>query len=294
VTAIKAHAPAKVNLTLHVTGQRDDGYHLLDSLVVFMGEGDQLTATVSEDLTIAVTGPFADGVPTDGTNLIMRAAAALQSARGVTAGAAMTLEKNLPHAAGIGSGSSDAAATLNMLARLWDVAPLPNPAQEVLALGADVPVCLRAPVPVQMSGIGEVLIPVPTLPDCALVLVRPPIDVPTASVFRGLATKQGAPMTPLPQGMDFTGFVAWLVNQRNDLQAPALDIAPDIDTVLQMLDAMPDVALARMSGSGATCFALVENVATADQVAREVRAAHPDYWVSRGAVLAAPNASTKG
>jgi 4-diphosphocytidyl-2-C-methyl-D-erythritol kinase len=190
VTTIKANAPAKVNLTLHVTGQRDDGYHLLDSLVVFADITDQLSATSAPDLTLTVSGPFANGVPVDDTNLIMRAAKMLRNARGMTAGASMTLVKNLPHAAGIGSGSSDAAATIAMLAKLWGVAPLPADAAEVLALGADVPLCMHAPNPVRMSGIGEVLTPVQPWPTLALVLLRPPVECPRAQYSTGLRQKR--------------------------------------------------------------------------------------------------------
>lgn len=285
VTTIKAAAPAKINLTLHVTGRRADGYHLLDSLVVFAGVGDALAATGADDLALTVDGPFAAGVPTDRTNLILRAATALRKARGVTSGAALRLEKNLPHAAGIGSGSSDAAATLAMLADLWAVEPLPDHAPEVLALGADVPVCMRAPDPTRMSGIGEVLSPVPPLPDCALVLVRPPVSVPTASVFAGLATKNGNPMQALPDAAGFAQFVAWLSAQRNDLQASALAIAPPIAQALSRLSEMPDVALARMSGSGATCFGLVRDLAAANRVAGAIRATHPDWWVVAAPIL---------
>ena len=285
VTTTKASAPAKINLTLHVTGQRDDGYHLLDSLVVFADVADKLGASVSPDLTLRVSGPFADGVPVDHTNLMMRAANALRTASGVTVGAAMTLDKNLPHAAGIGSGSSDAAATILMLAKLWNVDPLRDDAPEVLALGADVPVCMRAPKAVRMSGIGEVLEPVPVLPSCALVLVRPSVDVPTGTVFDGLATKQGTAMSPVPEGMEFAEFADWLAAQRNDLQVPARAIAPVIDATIAALDALPDVAFAGMSGSGATCFALVKDLDAAHKVARVMQAAHPDWWIVPAAVL---------
>jgi len=285
VATIKASAPAKVNLTLHVTGQRDDGYHLLDSLVVFAGVADQLSATLAPDLRIAVSGPFAMGVPTDHRNLIMRAAAALRTVRGVTKGAALTLEKHLPHAAGIGSGSSDAATTLAMLAELWQVAPLPATAPEVVALGADVPVCIGAPRPVRMSGIGDVLSPVAGLPTCALVLVRPPVDVPTGPVFQGLASKDGQPMSELPEGLDYDGFVSWLIAQRNDLQAPAQAIAPEIADAIAKLKSLPAVSFAGMSGSGATCFALVKDMATARHVARIVQVAKMDWWVAPAELL---------
>lgn len=285
VTTIRANAPAKVNLTLHVTGQRDDGYHLLDSLVVFADVADHLTATPASDLTLNVTGPFAQGVPVDRTNLMMRAAEVLRAAFGITDGAAMTLEKYLPHAAGIGSGSSDAAATLGMLAKLWDVPLLPAEARQVLALGADVPVCMHAPSAVRMSGIGDVLSPLPALPDCALVLVRPPVDVPTGAVFNGLATKHGTPMSTLPEGLNFVDFVTWLAAQRNDLQAPAKVLAPQIATTIAALDALPDVAFAGMSGSGATCFALVQDLETARRVAGVMQTVHRDWWIVPAAVL---------
>lgn len=285
VATIKASAPAKVNLTLHVTGQRDDGYHLLDSLVVFAGVSDQLSASVAPDLRISVSGPFSTGVPTDHTNLMIRAAEALRAFRGVKQGAALTLEKHLPHAAGIGSGSSDAAATLSMLAELWSVAPLPATAAEVVALGADVPVCVDAPRPVRMSGIGDVLSPVAALPQCALVLVRPPVEVPTGAVFKGLATKEGAPMRHLSDGLDYEGFARWLAAQRNDLQAPAEAIAPEITKAIAKLKSLPAVTVAGMSGSGATCFALVKDMATARHVARIVQVAEMSWWVAPAEVL---------
>ncbi|MCK0095906.1 4-(cytidine 5'-diphospho)-2-C-methyl-D-erythritol kinase [Yoonia sp. F2084L] len=285
MATIKVSAPAKVNLTLHVTGQRDDGYHLLDSLVVFAGVADQLSASVAPDLRMTISGPFSTGVPIDHTNLMMRAAEALRTVRGVTQGAAMTLEKHLPHAAGIGSGSSDAAATLAMLAELWSVAPLPATAPEVVALGADVPVCVGAPKPVRMSGIGDVLSPVASLPPCALVLVRPPVDVPTGPVFEGLATKNGTPMAQLPDGLDFDAFARWLAAQRNDLQAPAEAIAPEITAAIAKLKSLPAVTVAGMSGSGATCFALVKDMATARHVARIVQVAEMGWWVAPAEVL---------
>ncbi len=285
VTKIKAFAPAKVNLTLHVTGQRDDGYHLLDSLVVFADVSDTLTAAPASDLLLSVGGPFSAGVPINETNLVQRAAEVLRASYGITDGAMLTLEKALPHAAGIGSGSSDAAATIKMLAELWGVDPLPHDAPQVVALGADVPVCLQAPAPVRMRGIGEVLSAVPELPPCALVLVRPPVDVPTGAVFDGLATKTGTGMDDLPAGLDFAGFAAWLARQRNDLQPPAMIIAPQIAQTIATLNAMSAVAFAGMSGSGATCFALVPDMDKAEGVAAVMQAAHPDWWIAPAAVL---------
>lgn len=282
---IKANAPAKVNLTLHVTGQRADGYHLLDSLVGFADVSDQLTATTAPDLRLTVSGPFSAGVPTDDSNLILRAARALQQARGVSGGAVLHLDKHLPHAAGIGSGSADAAAALTMLAELWKVAPLPPTAPEVVALGADVPVCLAAPRPIRMTGIGEVLSPVPRLPDCALVLVRPPVGVPTGPVFAGLDRRDGSPMTAMPERLDYDGFVDCLAAQRNDLQAPAEAIVPEVSDALARLRALPAVSLARMTGSGATCFGLVKDMATARHVARIIQVAEMGWWVAPAALM---------
>ncbi len=287
MTRLTATAPAKVNLTLHVTGQRDDGYHLLSSLVVFADLGDRLTVLPSPDLRLTVGGPFAAGVPVDDSNLVLRAAIALAQVRGVDRGAAIHLEKNLPHAAGLGGGSADAAATLSLLAQFWQVAPLPTDHPAVLALGADVPTCLAGPAPLHMTGIGDTLHPAPTLPDCALVLVNPRTDTPTPAVFKALTQKANADMDLLPAGLDLAGFADWLGDQRNDLLHPARGIAPDIDRVLDRLRRLPAVRAAGMSGSGATCWALVGDMAAARQTARVVQVAEMSWWVAPGAVLKA-------
>tara|TARA_R110002051_G_scaffold7035_7_gene33075 strand:- start:998 stop:1855 length:858 start_codon:yes stop_codon:yes gene_type:complete len=279
VNVVKGSAPAKLNLALHITGLRSDGYHLLDSLVVFAGIYDEITATAASDLQLSVNGPFAQGVPTDDSNLVLRAALALKAARGVQMGAHLVLEKNLPHAAGIGSGSSDAATTLAILAQLWDVDPLPANAPEVLALGADVPVCMQAQNPMRMAGIGDLLTICPALPTCALVLVNPRITVPTAAVFDGLASKRNPAMGSLHSGMTFDDFTAWLTDQRNDLAPPARQIAPEIDAAILKLKRMPKVAFAGMSGSGATCFGLVRNMADARDVARAIQVSEMNWWV---------------
>ena len=278
-------APAKVNLTLHVTGQRPDGYHLLDSLVVFADVGDQISATAAEGLSLTVTGPFAKGVPLDDSNLILRAARALRGARGVTKGATLRLNKMLPHAAGIGSGSSDAATTLRLLAGLWGVTPLDPDDPLVLGLGADVPVCLRAPHPARMAGIGGQLSAVPTLPHAALVLVNPRVAVPTAAVFKSLTHRDNPPMTPMPQAWDFGSFARWLNHQRNDLQPGAEALAPEITQALTKLRQLPGVAAAVMSGSGATCVGLVRDMGAARAAARAMQVAQMSWWVVPAALL---------
>ncbi len=281
----KGQAPAKINLTLHVTGQRDDGYHLLDSLVVFADVADQISVAPAPDLRVSVSGPFSEGVPTDHTNLVVRAADVLRKVRGVTAGAAITLEKHLPNAAGIGGGSSDAATVLSLLADLWNVPPLAANSPNVLALGADLPVCMAAPEPQRMTGIGEVLTPVKTLPDCAVVLVNPRVKVPTSGIFKGLSQRANPAMDPIPTGADFDGFAHWLGQQRNDLLPPARALTPEIDATLAKLNAMPNVKYASMSGSGATCFGLVRNMADARHVARAIQVSEMTWWVAPALVL---------
>lgn len=263
-------APAKVNLALHVTGQRADGYHLLDSLVVFTGLGDRVSVSPSDELSLSIGGDMAMGVPPGPENLVLRAATLLAPGHG----ARITLEKALPHAAGLGGGSSDAAATLRALSRLWDV-PLP-PVFEVLTLGADVPVCLST-APQRMAGIGEALSNAPLLPPLHAVLVNPRVAVPTGAVFAGLARKDNPAMAP-PDWDDFETFIHWLARQRNDLEAPALSVAPGIETALAALH-REDAHLARMSGSGATCFGLFETASAAQAAAASISAAQPDWWV---------------
>ncbi|WP_423222132.1 4-(cytidine 5'-diphospho)-2-C-methyl-D-erythritol kinase [Limimaricola pyoseonensis] len=281
----KGLAPAKVNLALHVTGRRAGGYHLLDSLVVFAGVGDQLTALPANDLALEVEGPFSAGVPLDERNSVLRAAYALRQARDVTQGARLKLTKTLPHAAGIGSGSSDAAATIRLLSEFWGVEPLAPDAPEVLELGADVPVCLSAPTPMRMTGIGEVLDPAPALPACGLVLVNPGVEVPTAEVFGKLERSENGPMDDLPAGLDYAGFLGWLKAQRNDLQDPAEAITPEIGRALARLRRMPGVDLALMSGSGATCVGLTRDMGRARQVARAIQLSEMGWWVAPAPLL---------
>ncbi|WP_341211763.1 4-(cytidine 5'-diphospho)-2-C-methyl-D-erythritol kinase [uncultured Limimaricola sp.] len=281
----KGLAPAKINLALHVTGLRAGGYHLLDSLVAFAGVGDQLTALAATDLTLEVTGPFSKGVPLDESNTVMRAARALQAARGVTQGARIKLTKALPHAAGIGSGSSDAAAALRLLSQVWGVENFTPGDLEVLELGADVPVCLNAPAPTRMSGIGEILTPVPPLPSCGLVLVNPGVEVPTGQVFDKLERSDNSAMAVLPDRLDYEGLLDWLGAQRNDLQAPAEALAPEITRALKRLRTMPGVDLAVMSGSGATCVGLTRDMGRARQVARAIQLSEMGWWVAPAPLL---------
>lgn len=273
---VRAFAPAKLNLTLHVTGQRADGYHLLDSLVAFADIGDQIIVCPAPELSLAVQGPMSEGVPADASNLMMQAAKLLDARKT----AALSLTKTLPPASGIGGGSSDAAATLRALATLWGV---PHPkAQDMLALGADLPVCLN-PAPQRMSGIGEQLQRLPALPPCDILLVNPGVHVATPSIFKALTSRDNPPMPAiLPTWQSPEDLADWLQTQRNDLAAPAIALAPPIAEVLSELR-NTDALIARMSGSGATCFALFPKGSPKTQSAlTTLRQAHPDWWIQAG------------
>jgi 4-diphosphocytidyl-2-C-methyl-D-erythritol kinase len=269
--AMKRFAPAKINLALHVTGRRADGYHRLDSIVCFADLGDWVTLTPAPAIALGVTGPMAAGVPDDNRNLAWRAAAMFDPNIGVD----IHLEKHLPAAAGIGGGSSDAAAVLRGVSDMWQ-RPLPNRA-DILALGADIPVCLRAGA-CHMAGIGEDIKDIPTLPPLYAVLVTPNIAVPTGVVFNGLTCANTAPLPPL-RWSGFADFIAWLQITRNDLEPPACAYAPAIRQAISRLQGQPHCALARMSGSGATCFGLFEKRDHAQTAARALAATYPDWWV---------------
>ncbi len=278
-------APAKLNLTLNVTGRRADGYHLLHSLVVFAGAHDVITAREptgddGADLSLTLSGPFAGALEPDADNLVLRAARALGRKAGVPARASLHLVKNLPVASGIGGGSSDAAATLRVLHRLWDLALEEQILHELAAsLGADVPVCLR-PAPRLMSGIGEILQPVPPMPDCAILLVNPGVALSTRDVFEARRAPFSQPAAMPPSWPDAASLAASLAQGANDLEAPAIGLCPLIGETLRWLAGRPGALLSRMSGSGATCFALFATVADAREAARELPS--PDWWCWAG------------
>jgi 4-diphosphocytidyl-2-C-methyl-D-erythritol kinase len=249
-------ASAKVNLYLHVTGRRDDGYHILDSLAVFAEVSDTLTAEPAAELSLEVQGPFAATLSAESDNLVLRAARLLAAEIGVTAGAHLVLSKHLPVASGIGGGSADAAAALRLLCRLWRVTPAPAQlARLAVRLGADVPVCLAGHT-ARMSGIGEQLTPGPALPPCGIALVNPGIGVATADVFRARQGPWSQPAALPARWQDAAAMAADLAKLRNDLEPAAMNLRPAIGNVLSALAKAPGCLLARMSGSGATCFGL--------------------------------------
>ncbi len=274
-------APAKINLALHVTGRRGDGYHLIESLAVFTRFGDRLQVSAAEEDGLAVSGRYAAGVPVDGRNLIAMARDALRKAAGRRNAfpVAVALEKNLPVASGIGGGSSDAAAALRLLARIWgldiDAAEL---AEIALSLGADVPMCLAAQ-PLMARGIGENVEPLPAVPSLGLVLVNPGVPVSTPQVFSALRRRDNEPLPALPARIDFHSLRNWLEATRNDLEAPAREIQPAVADALRALK-RADAGFARMSGSGATCFGLYETGNVAKRAAAAIRARHPDWFVA--------------
>jgi 4-diphosphocytidyl-2-C-methyl-D-erythritol kinase len=275
-------ARAKVNLYLHVLGRRPDGYHLLDSLVVFADVGDRIEVASAESLRLAIDGPFAAEVPAGDDNLVLRAARALAQAVGRPA--AIRLTKSLPVASGIGGGSADAAATLRALVRLWRLDIDGERLRRLaLALGADVPMCLRGR-PAFVGGIGERIEEVPDLPACALLLVNPRVVLPTP---RGFARRGGPFSQPGRFGTraaDARALVAKIADRRNDLTEAAIGLVPAIASVLDALRATPGVLLARMSGSGATCFGLCEDEAAAVSGARALAERHPQWWITAASV----------
>ncbi|MEM8687090.1 MAG: 4-(cytidine 5'-diphospho)-2-C-methyl-D-erythritol kinase [Pseudomonadota bacterium] len=276
-------APAKVNLCLHITGRRADGYHLLDSLVVFAGVGDELTFTRAETHALEISGPFSGAIDAAPDNLIFKAAHLLGDQ---VPGAAVSLTKSVPVAAGIGGGSADAAASLRGLTRLYELKDLDAGQLDEMALtlGADVPACLRSRA-LRMTGIGEEISEIQEFAPLPAVLVNPGVPVPTGPIFKALGLAQpGTAGTGLEdlhrQSFRSVGDVVdWLGGQRNDLQAPAIALAPAVGQVLEALEREAACRLARMSGSGATCFGLFDSDEQAAACAARLARAHPGWWV---------------
>lgn len=276
-------AYAKINLSLQIVGKRDDGYHLLDSLVAFAGVGDHLSAEAHDRLSLEIIGPYAVGLATEQNNLVLRAARALQEQSRTSQGARLILEKNLPVASGIGGGSADAAACLRLLSRLWNIEIAQGALHAIAAsLGADVPVCVGQQA-ARMQGVGEVLASVPPLPACGMVLANPGEAVSTQTVFRAMNGAYSGSMT-MPDGWEGPeSFAHWLHDQTNDLQDAAIRVCPAIGTTLEALENTPGCLIAKMSGSGATCFGLFSDAAQAEAAAANLRS--PGWWVWGGPML---------
>jgi 4-diphosphocytidyl-2-C-methyl-D-erythritol kinase len=257
-------AYAKINLALHVRRRRDDGYHELETLFAFVNQGDVLTGEHADELTLEINGPYAGLLTTNGDNLVLRAARALQHDG---QGARLVLEKNLPIASGIGGGSADAAAALRLLAQLWDINTDLMPI--AVSLGADVPACL-IPMTQFGEGIGQKLriLPAEDISDIPLLLVNPSVPCPTGPIFAAWDGVDRGPLDP----------AQWREG-RNDLEAPAIAIVPQIGEVLAVLRQQSGVTLARMSGSGATCFGLFETLAHRETACAIIARDRPDWWI---------------
>jgi 4-diphosphocytidyl-2-C-methyl-D-erythritol kinase len=281
VTQTSEHfAPAKVNLFLHVGERRPDGFHELESLVVFADAGDMLTLAPADGLSLAVEGLFSAGLATD-DNLVLKAARAFAGATGTAPLGRFVLTKNLPVASGLGGGSADAAAALRLLssrhagqvndARLLEIAT---------TVGSDVPACVLSRA-LMMRGRGEHLDPLQRFPKLNALLVNPGQSVSTAEVFKRLEIRTGTGKVSLPGAFDNSdALIRFLRTTRNDLEAPARTIAPAIRTALDEISRMPGIQIARMTGSGATCFGLFETGLDARMAATALTRSHPDWWIA--------------
>lgn len=281
-------APAKINLALHVTGQRADGYHLLETLAVFTRFADRVTVAPARADTFAVDGPFATGVPVGSDNLVIRARDLLRRlAHKPCPPVALALEKNIPAASGIGGGSSDAAAAIRALARHWHLdLSAETLAAAALSLGADLPMCLAAR-PLIARGIGEAIAPVPLMAPLHMVLVNPRIEVATPSVFSALTRRDGAPLPPLPDPVHLPALLDWLPETRNDLEPAATALVPVIANLLAALR-HEGASFVRMSGSGATCFGVFADAGSAASAAAVIGRHEPGWFVTATRTGSAP------
>tara|TARA_R110002124_G_scaffold287365_1_gene474270 strand:- start:203080 stop:204003 length:924 start_codon:yes stop_codon:yes gene_type:complete len=287
-------APAKINLFLHVTGRRDDGLHLLDSLVGFTDIGDEITIEPAQDFSFHITGPFARDFPeaektalAESGNIVVKAAHALAQLSGQSLECKITLQKNLPLASGIGGGSSDAAACLWGLIKLWGLsAQAPFIDELLLSLGADIPVCFSCKT-ARMRGIGEAIAPLRKCPEVPILLVNPRQHCSTVDIFKGFELPAAEPIERLG-AFENIGFddiyqlSAFLKTVDNHLYKPALVQQPILAEILNALAETEDALIARMSGSGATCFALYADENAAQRAAEQIMVNHPQWWVKMG------------
>ncbi len=280
--SVSVKAPAKINLYLHVTGKRPDGYHLLDSLFAFAADGDVIAVEPAAELSLEIVG--APDLSAGEDNIVIKAARKLAAALGIEPNARIVLEKNLPIASGIGGGSTDAAAVLKALQLLWNK-KLPDEKLYALALelGADVPSCLAGKA-VQVSGVGEILTPAPKIPALPVVLVNPNKPVSTPAVFKTRKPVFSEPMPLTADCADADAFVAELKKRHNDLQDAACALEPAVGEVLQALEKQRICLFSAMSGSGGTCFGLFRTPKDAAQACADLTANHPNWWVKQTAL----------
>lgn len=290
--SVSCLAPAKINLALHITGRRSDGYHTLESLVVFFEFGDRLTLSAhpksdaAPKIELVISGRFTEPLVKldQAENLVLRAAEKFLKTFEIVPEQVLhfELQKNLPIASGIGGGSANAAAALILLAEHFDIKDQAALTRLGAELGADIPMCL-ASQPLIAKGIGEILEPLTKFPSLSLVLVNPSITISTPEVFTALKKHDHAPLEKMPQNPE--QLIDWLARQRNDLFAPALKILPRLEGVIAALNAQTGVHLARMSGSGATCFGIFDTIKNAKNAARQIAQTRPQWWVQSGQTL---------
>lgn len=275
---LTAKANAKLNFYLHIQGKRDDGYHLLESLVAFTSFGDQLAVEADNLLSLVVEGEFAKEAGSD-DNLVLRAARALQKTCKITQGARITLTKNIPVGAGLGGGSADAAATLKLLGKFWAVIPSHDQLHQIaVSLGADVPMCL-ANQPLIARGIGdEITLLKEPLPELYAVLVYPRVHLSTPDVYKRYQHERDIPPSVvMPAKTDL--FLDSLKSTRNQLQRAAISLSPEVAEVLLALEGYPQAKLVRMCGSGSSCFALCDNADSTVSLLKDMRKRYPDWWI---------------
>lgn len=281
-------ASAKLNLALHVTGRRADGYHSLEMLVAFADLADELEAAPAARDTLTITGPFAAALGNSESNLVLKALAAFRARwpGALPAGLSLRLHKNLPVAAGLGGGSADAAAALRLFARIGQGSfPFADLLAIATTLGADVPMCLYS-LPAEVRGLGEIVLPLKQFPAAHVVLVNPLVPVVTADVFRRLARRDNPGLPPRVDPLARPAQLGlWLGETRNDLEPPAMALVPAIADIKRHLAAIDGCILARMSGSGGTVFGLFGSSAQAHQAAHDLRMLWPDYWVAAAPLL---------
>ena len=279
MTSLRLLAPAKLNFFLHITGKRVDGYHLIESLAGFTEFGDMVEFSDASELSLALDGPFASSLKADNDNLVLRAARALQLHCGQARGARIVLHKHIPMGAGLGGGSSDAAAALKGLAQLWQLSiPEAELQRLALPLGSDVPVCLQQKT-AWVSGIGEYVRPVDIKIAGWILLLNPAIALLTADVYRRFSAPFRPASAPLPSLSGFDALVAAMQLRHNDLEAPAIALLPVIAEQLSLLRSTDGCKIARMSGSGATCYALYDNKQQAELAAHTIQSKQPSWWV---------------
>ena len=287
---IKIQAAAKVNLTLHITGKRDDGLHLLESLVGFTSIADQITLIQAPAISITVFGPEAETLLNEKHNLAEKAAYLAREQTKSQKGVRISLEKNIPVAAGMGGGSADAAAVLQGCLRMWGEPEIHDLNNKSLAeqLGADIPACHYG-CAAWVSGVGEIIKPAPKFPALWMVLVNPRIPVSTSAVFRSFAGRlrkaefvdNSGPAWPI----SISDFIDYLTERENTLSEAAVSIAPVISAVIQALQEAPDCLMARMTGTGPTCFGLFATELKANNAAKIIANAEPDWWVRHTLLL---------